>query len=641
MSLGQAVVDIVGNTQPLQRDIRGLERALTGGIMKSFATVNAEMIAVGDATTAVSAEASNSIASNFEKAGRRAGAAISAFAVAAGTLLADVIKKVSSAVTDLGRSFIRGGWERLAAIDRAEAKLRGLGHSADEVKSIMDDALASVRGTAFGLDEAAGVAARAIAAGIQPGEELRRTLTAVADAAHIAGTGLDDVGEIIALVATRGRATLDEFNRLEDRGIPILKYLADQYGVTADAARAMVSRGEVDFETFRQLIEDNLGGAATDGASAVTAAWENVGFAFSRISANLQRGVFPQLVEVFQGIIDWLEPIEEAAGNVGDALGEAFRVLRETGSIKEALAAFREELDPDLIEEATSAIRNLVTSGFQFLQNNAADLAEMLINTFTAGRDAVLGAISNIGEELPRLVPQLVSALVGLVKNLVETLKTNVPLFINAAKDLIVGLADGIIDSKDVIFNAIEDIIDSIADFIEDPEGLTSLVNAAVGIIEALVSGITNLVTSGRLQTAAFKIVTGLVRAAQTLIPQVIFLGQELLLSLIDGFLNALEQKDEETGKTLIETIMDAVEEEIPKLINSGAKMLEKILEGFLSILDKVTDTVKRMIQVFSDKFGDDENASKLTEAAVEIMQIITDALVDNIEMLTTFITET
>ena len=587
------------------------------------------------------AEASDSIASDFEKAGSRAGAAISSFAVAAGVLLADVIKTINSAVTDLGRSFIRGGWERLAAIDRAEAKLRGLGHSASEVEAIMDDALDSVRGTAFGLDAAAGVAARAITAGIKPGEDLRRTLSAVADAAHIAGTGLDDVGEIVAQVATRGRATLDEFNRLEDRGIPILKYLADQYDVTADAARDMVSRGEVDFATFRQLIEDNLGGAATDGASAVTAAWENVGFAFHRISANLQQGVFPQLVEVFEGIIDWLEPIEAAAENVGVAFGEAFRVLRETGSVKDALAAFRAELDPDLIGEATGAIRDLVTSGFQFLRDNAGDLAEMLINTFGAGRDAILGAISSIGERLPELVPQLVDTLVGLVESLADTLKTNVPLFLNAAKDLIVGLAKGLINSKDRVFDAIEDIIDSIADFIKDPDGLTAVVNAAVEIIEALVEGLVDLVTSGRLQTAALKIITGLVDAAQTLIPRIIFLGQELLLALIDGLLDALETKDEETGKTLIETIMEAIETEVPRLIDSGAEMLETILEGFLDLMDRVTETAKRMIEVFSEKFGDAETAAKLADAAVEIMQLITDGLVDNIEMITEFITET
>src|SRR5262245_40310928 len=47
------------------------------------------------------------------------------------------------------------GWGRLTAIEDAEAKLSGLGYSAKQVKSIMDNALASVQGTAFGLDEAA------------------------------------------------------------------------------------------------------------------------------------------------------------------------------------------------------------------------------------------------------------------------------------------------------------------------------------------------------------------------------------------------------------------------------------------------------------------------------------------------------
>src|SRR5690606_22943881 len=206
------------------------------------------------------------------------------------------------------------------------------------------------------------------------------------------------------------------------------------------------------------------------------------------------------------------------------------------------------------------AIRDLVSNGFQLLRDNAGDLAEMLIGTFAAGRDAVLGAVSSIGERLPELVPQLVSALVGLVKNLVNTLKVNIPLFLNAAKDLIVGLADGIVNSKDIVFDAIEDIIDSIADFIQDPGGLTAVVNAAVSIIEALVQGLVDLVTSGRLQTASLKIIVGLANAIMALIPQVIFLGQEILLALIDGILNALEQKDEETGKTTVETIMAAIE---------------------------------------------------------------------------------
>ena len=63
------------------------------------------------------------------------------------------------------------GGQRLVAIDDATNKLEGLGHSAKEVQRIMDNALASVKGTAFGLDEAATTAAGAVASGIQPGKQ--------------------------------------------------------------------------------------------------------------------------------------------------------------------------------------------------------------------------------------------------------------------------------------------------------------------------------------------------------------------------------------------------------------------------------------------------------------------------------------
>src|SRR5690625_3169403 len=46
------------------------------------------------------------------------------------------------------------GVGRLTGIENAEASLRGLGHSASNVEGIMDNALASVKGTSYGLEEA-------------------------------------------------------------------------------------------------------------------------------------------------------------------------------------------------------------------------------------------------------------------------------------------------------------------------------------------------------------------------------------------------------------------------------------------------------------------------------------------------------
>src|SRR5699024_2829089 len=52
---------------------------------------------------------------------------------------------------------IAKGFQRLSAIEQAEAKLTGLGHSAQEVESIMDSALNAVKGTAYGMGDAASI----------------------------------------------------------------------------------------------------------------------------------------------------------------------------------------------------------------------------------------------------------------------------------------------------------------------------------------------------------------------------------------------------------------------------------------------------------------------------------------------------
>jgi len=88
--------------------------------------------------------------------------------IVTGTALAMTAAVTGAAVAISGISLTRG-FARLADIEDAEAKLRGLGHAAETVETVMSNALNAVRGTAFGLNEAATVAASTVAAGINPG----------------------------------------------------------------------------------------------------------------------------------------------------------------------------------------------------------------------------------------------------------------------------------------------------------------------------------------------------------------------------------------------------------------------------------------------------------------------------------------
>ena len=80
-------------------------------------------------------------------------------------------------VAGVGALSLTGGISRALNIEDAQAKLKGLGHDTKSIDTIMGNALASVKGTAFGLGDAATVASSAVAAGITPGQDLARTLT--------------------------------------------------------------------------------------------------------------------------------------------------------------------------------------------------------------------------------------------------------------------------------------------------------------------------------------------------------------------------------------------------------------------------------------------------------------------------------
>ncbi|MFJ4107884.1 tape measure protein [Oerskovia enterophila] len=220
---------------------------------------------------------------------------------------------------------IKGGLDRALSVENAEAKLTGLGHSADGVARIMDDALKSVKGTAFGMGEAATTAAGAVAAGVKPGADLERTLKLVADAATIAGTDMGSMGAIFNKVGASNKIQGDVIAQLGDQGIPILQFLAAEMGVTAEAAADMASKGQVDFDTFRNAMEAGLGGAALASGDTTQGAMKNMMASLSRAGESFLGGVFPMFKDGFSGITGMLDGIGPTAEAAGQFLGEALQ----------------------------------------------------------------------------------------------------------------------------------------------------------------------------------------------------------------------------------------------------------------------------------------------------------------------------
>ncbi|WP_458681955.1 tape measure protein [Prescottella equi] len=242
---------------------------------------------------------------------------------------------IAAGVAGLGGigTILTKGLDRLTAIDNAKAKLSGLGHEAASVDEIMQNAMASVKGTAFGLGDAAGIAAGAVAAGIKPGKDLERTLKVVGDAASIAGTDLGSMGSIFNKVAASNKIQGDVIAQLSDAGIPVVQLLGKELGKTSEEVVKMASDGKINFETFQNAMEKGMGGAALKAGNTFKGAVDNAGAALGRLGAAIldapfkaAPGIIGRITDGVDGLTDKTKGLSELlfTGTFGEAWEKAF-----------------------------------------------------------------------------------------------------------------------------------------------------------------------------------------------------------------------------------------------------------------------------------------------------------------------------
>lgn len=362
------------------------------------------------------------------------------------------------------------GLDRLTAIDNAKAKLSGLGHEAESVDKIMQSAMNGVKGTAYGLGDAAGLAAGAVAAGVEPGEDLERTIKLIGDAAAIAGADLSDMGSIFNSVAVNGEVSGDVISQLSDRGIPILQLLGKQLGKTSEEVSKMVSSGEVDFETFQAAIESGMGGAAVKAGNTFQGAVDNTGAALGRLGATLLDAPFKAAPKIIGKITESIDGVNTRAKALlavlvdGDFTGkftEAFGVeedsplvdklfkIREgvlavqgatklfasgdfTGEIGKALGV---EEDSDLVDKILTVREKVVEWGDQIgrIFGSVKDLVTQAIGPITEIAASLGAASAAIGisawsvllDLLEAIVPILTAVLIPTLQTIADLMNDN------------------------------------------------------------------------------------------------------------------------------------------------------------------------------------------------------------------------
>jgi tape measure domain-containing protein len=248
------------------------------------------------------AEGVEHIASRFNAMGAVAFAVIQRMTNAA----IDFAKQTASLVFD---PLLAGGRSRALNIEAAKFQFRGLGI---DVTAAMESALAAVKGTAYGLDEAAKVAAQFGASGIKAGQDMTDALRGISGAAAMTNSSFTEIGQIYTGIAGIGKVTNQDFMQFATRGLNAAAAIGKVLGKTEAQIREMATNGEIDFKTFAKAMDTAFGVHATKANETYTGSLANMRAALSRIGASFIAPYLEGLRKVFNALTPAIDSVATA-----------------------------------------------------------------------------------------------------------------------------------------------------------------------------------------------------------------------------------------------------------------------------------------------------------------------------------------
>jgi tape measure domain-containing protein len=237
------------------------------------------------------------------------------------------LQRVTNAAIDVATNMydqtlgqiISGGTARYLAIEQARFQFEGLGQ---DVEASMESAKAAVLGTAYGLDEAATIAASFGAAGLHAGQQLEDALRGVAGVASVAGKPFAQIGTIFQDIAANGALTGGALWRFQQQGIGMSQILANHWGMTVEELEALAAAGQITFQEFADATNELFGDQATKANETYAGSLANVRSALNRLGAE---AIGPKL-EATRNVFNALSPVID---KVKDALAPLFKVWKD------------------------------------------------------------------------------------------------------------------------------------------------------------------------------------------------------------------------------------------------------------------------------------------------------------------------
>ena len=373
---------------------------------------------------------------------------------------------------------ISGGKLRSQNISNAKFQLEGLGVA---WKDISEDIDYGVKDTAYGLDEAAKVASQLVASQVELGDEMKKSLRAISGVAAMTNAQYSEIGHIFTTVASNGKLMTMQLRELSNRGLnasaQIAKYFREvrgEVGATEESINNMVSKGQIDFQTFAEAMDWAFGAHAKEANKTFQGVMSNVRSALSRIGAkfadpvyeNLRR-ILEKFIPVINKINTALTPIVNVFSNIADAAatwmvgflkiedisrGIMQIVINLYSYLRPVLIAFVETFAKYFpkIDKETHSLENF-TKKF-LLTVEAAEKVTDVFKTIFSSIDLLI----HLGSNGLKLIFTLLKGIGGLIGGIINSANTKA---LNSGISLTSDLLWKVINALQILFDIGTDIV--------------------------------------------------------------------------------------------------------------------------------------------------------------------------------------
>lgn len=246
-----------------------------------------------------------------------------------------VLQNLTNAALDFAKNainkvtgpIINGGISRATNVEKAKFQLEGL-HIA--WKDIEEDINHGVRDTAYGLDAAANVAAQLVTSGVQLGDNMKNALRGISGVAAMTNSTYEDIGQIFTAVAGAGKVTGDTLMRLSVRGMNAAAKLGEYLHKSEGDIRKMVSKGQIDFQTFADAMDFAFGEHAKDANETFTGVISNIKAALARIGADFVAPVIESrgpVVQFLKSVKNLINDIHKGTTPIAEHFGQGIKTI--------------------------------------------------------------------------------------------------------------------------------------------------------------------------------------------------------------------------------------------------------------------------------------------------------------------------